>query len=140
MVPNRLSEQLTALPKLMQPVVAALKGPPGLVIRALRVLDTWIDSLNPEFLEPAMAPVSKYAAVHPKLLCTSKGLWQLGMCAWSGIHGVAFTGWHTGSALRVLDTWVDSVKPKSLEPTMAPISKCAASHLRCSRWQSGTCA
>ena len=56
----RLSEQLTALPKLMQPVVSALKGPPALVVRALKVLDTWIDSLNPEFLEPAMAPVSKY--------------------------------------------------------------------------------
>ena len=46
----------------MQPVVAALKGPPGLVTRALKVLDTWIDSLNPEFLEPAMAPVSKCAS------------------------------------------------------------------------------
>ena len=70
MLSYRLSEQLTVLPKLMQPVVAALKGPPTLVRRALKVLDSWIDSLNPEFLEPAMAPVSRHAFIfigsHPE--------------------------------------------------------------------------
>ena len=54
----RLSEQLAGLPRLMPPLVAALKGPPPLVQLALRILEYWIDSLNPEFLEPAMAGVS----------------------------------------------------------------------------------
>ena len=55
---RRLSEQLAGLPRLMPPLVAALKGPPPLVQLALRILEYWIDSLNPEFLEPAMAGVA----------------------------------------------------------------------------------
>lgn len=55
---RRLSEQLAGLPRLMSPLVSALKGPPPLVQLALRILEYWIDSLNPEFLEPAMAGVS----------------------------------------------------------------------------------
>lgn len=42
----------------MPPLVSALKGPDHLVRLALRILEYWIDSLNPEFLEPAMAGVS----------------------------------------------------------------------------------
>ena len=55
---RRLSEQLTALPRLMRPLLAALQGSDRLVARGLKVMDTWIDSLNPEFLEPAMSSVS----------------------------------------------------------------------------------
>lgn len=33
----------------------AMEGKPDLVQLALRTLEYWVDSLNPEFLEPAMA-------------------------------------------------------------------------------------
>ncbi|KAK9813301.1 hypothetical protein WJX72_012102 [[Myrmecia] bisecta] len=58
-MPARLSDMLAVLSRLMQPLVAALKGPDELVALGLRTLEYWVDSLNPEFLEPAMAPVQQ---------------------------------------------------------------------------------
>ena len=55
---SRLSEQLAGLPKLMKPLVLAMEGSDHLVKLAIRTLEYWIDSLNPEFLEPAMASVA----------------------------------------------------------------------------------
>ena len=48
---------LSVLGRLMGPLVAALGGSDALVTLGLRTLEYWVDSLNPEFLEPAMAPV-----------------------------------------------------------------------------------
>lgn len=58
MLPVALSALLPSIPKLMRPLVAALKsGSDDLVMLGLRTLEVWVDSLNPEFLEPAMAEV-----------------------------------------------------------------------------------
>ncbi|KAJ4791719.1 Transformation/transcription domain-associated protein [Rhynchospora pubera] len=54
-LPARLSSLLPHIPRLMKPLVLALKGNDDLVSLALRTLDFWIDSLNPDFLEPSMA-------------------------------------------------------------------------------------
>ncbi|KAJ3683868.1 hypothetical protein LUZ60_014095 [Juncus effusus] len=54
-LPARLSSLLPHIPRLMKPLVMALKGNDELVSLALRTLDFWIDSLNPDFLEPSMA-------------------------------------------------------------------------------------
>ena len=64
-MPARLSDMLGALPSLMAPLVEAAAGPPALAALALRTLEYWVDSLNPEFLEPALAPVG--AALHASL-------------------------------------------------------------------------
>lgn len=56
--PARLSEQLAGLPKLMKPLAMAMEGSPELVAIAMRTLEYWVDSLNPEFLEPATAGIS----------------------------------------------------------------------------------
>ncbi|CAM6100600.1 unnamed protein product [Calypogeia fissa] len=56
-MPARLSSLLPHLPRLMKPLVLALKGSDELVALGLRTLEFWIDSLNPEFLEPSMANV-----------------------------------------------------------------------------------
>ncbi|KAL2624095.1 hypothetical protein R1flu_008340 [Riccia fluitans] len=56
-MPARLSSLLPHLPRLMKPLVLALKGSDELVGLGLRTLEFWIDSLNPEFLEPSMASV-----------------------------------------------------------------------------------
>lgn len=45
------------LKRLMPPLVEALGCSEGLVTLALHTLEYWVDSLNPEFLEPAMLPV-----------------------------------------------------------------------------------
>lgn len=45
------------LGRLMAPLVAALNGNEALVTLSIRTLEYWVDSLNPEFLEPAMLPV-----------------------------------------------------------------------------------
>jgi len=55
---RRLSDMLQVLGRLMAPLVAALAAAPALVALALRTLEYWIDSLNPEFLEPVCAPVA----------------------------------------------------------------------------------
>ncbi|XP_077231461.1 uncharacterized protein LOC143864410 isoform X2 [Tasmannia lanceolata] len=56
-LPARLSSLLPHLPRLMKPLVLALKGSDDLVALGLRTLEFWIDSLNPDFLEPSMANV-----------------------------------------------------------------------------------
>ncbi|PKA60897.1 Serine/threonine-protein kinase ATR [Apostasia shenzhenica] len=56
-VPARLSSLLPHLPRLMKPLVLALKGSDDLVSLGLRTLEFWIDSLNPDFLEPSMSTV-----------------------------------------------------------------------------------
>lgn len=56
-MPARLSSLLPHLPRLMKPLVLALKGSEELVSLGLRTLELWIDSLNPDFLEPSMAKV-----------------------------------------------------------------------------------
>ena len=48
---------LAVLPRLMSPLVAALGASDALATLGLRTMEYWVDSLNPEFLEPAMAPV-----------------------------------------------------------------------------------
>ncbi|XP_008795100.2 transformation/transcription domain-associated protein-like [Phoenix dactylifera] len=56
-LPARLSSLLPHIPHLMKPLVLALKGSDDLVSLGLRTLEFWIDSLNPDFLEPSMANV-----------------------------------------------------------------------------------
>ena len=57
-LPAQLGSLLALLPKLMAPLVLALKGPSEeLIMLGLKTLELWVDSLNPEFLEPAMADV-----------------------------------------------------------------------------------
>lgn len=57
-MPARLSDLLSVLPKLMLPLLKALQSNAhSLVNLGLRTLEYWVDSLNPEFLEPAMAQV-----------------------------------------------------------------------------------
>lgn len=56
-LPARLSSLLPHLPRLMKPLVLCLNGSGDLVSLGLRTLEFWIDSLNPDFLEPSMASV-----------------------------------------------------------------------------------
>ncbi|XVE87428.1 hypothetical protein DITRI_Ditri18aG0116500 [Diplodiscus trichospermus] len=56
-LPARLSSLLPYLPRLMKPLVFCLKGSDDLVSLGLRTLEFWVDSLNPDFLEPSMANV-----------------------------------------------------------------------------------
>lgn len=56
-LPARLSSLLPHLPRLMMPLVLCLKGSDDLVSLGLRTLEFWVDSLNPDFLEPSMASV-----------------------------------------------------------------------------------
>lgn len=56
-LPSRLSSLLPFLPRLMKPLVLCLKGGDDLVSLGLRTLEFWVDSLNPDFLEPSMANV-----------------------------------------------------------------------------------
>ncbi|KAF7809661.1 transformation/transcription domain-associated protein-like [Senna tora] len=56
-LPARLSSLLPCLSRLMKPLVLCLKGSDDLVSLGLRTLEFWVDSLNPDFLEPSMANV-----------------------------------------------------------------------------------
>ncbi|KAJ6762413.1 PHOSPHOTRANSFERASES/INOSITOL OR PHOSPHATIDYLINOSITOL KINASE [Salix koriyanagi] len=56
-MPARLSSLLPHLPCLMRPLVLCLKGSDDLVSLGLSTLEFWVDSLNPDFLEPSMANV-----------------------------------------------------------------------------------
>ncbi|XP_047320592.1 transformation/transcription domain-associated protein-like [Impatiens glandulifera] len=56
-LPARLSSLLPHISRLMRPLVVCLKGSDDLVSLGLRTLEFWIDSLNPDFLEPSMANV-----------------------------------------------------------------------------------
>eukprot|EP00963_Diacronema_lutheri_P006687 scaffold587_cov339-Pavlova_lutheri.AAC.11 len=53
-LPARLSSLLPHLSRLILPLVLAVEGPQELVQLGLRTLEFWVDSLNPEFLEPVM--------------------------------------------------------------------------------------
>lgn len=53
-LPARLSSLLPHLSKLILPLVFAVEGPQELVQLGLRTLEFWVDSLNPEFLEPVL--------------------------------------------------------------------------------------
>ncbi|KAL0379140.1 UNVERIFIED_CONTAM: putative transcription-associated protein 1 [Sesamum radiatum] len=52
-LPARLSSLLPHLPRLMKPLVMCLKGSDDLINLGVRTLEFWIDSLNPDFLEPS---------------------------------------------------------------------------------------
>lgn len=55
MLPARLSDQLTFLPKLMRPLLLAIQSKDyDLMGHAFKTLEVWVDSLNPQFLEPNM--------------------------------------------------------------------------------------
>ncbi|KAM7263761.1 hypothetical protein ACFE04_001444 [Oxalis oulophora] len=56
-LPARLSSLLPYLTRLMKPLVLCLKGGDELVSLGLKTLEFWVDSLNPDFLEPSMANV-----------------------------------------------------------------------------------
>lgn len=56
-LPARLSSLLPYLTRLMKPLVWCIKGNDDLVSLGLRTLEFWVDSLNPDFLEPSMANV-----------------------------------------------------------------------------------
>jgi transformation/transcription domain-associated protein len=55
-LPARLSSILPHLPKLAVPLCKALRAPVNeLNLLGLRTLEFWVDSLNPEFLDPCIA-------------------------------------------------------------------------------------
>ena len=60
-LPARLSTLLPHLPRLMPPLVSALRGGRSgsqeLQLLGLRTFEYWTDSLKPEFLEPRMSEV-----------------------------------------------------------------------------------
>jgi transformation/transcription domain-associated protein len=58
-LPGGLQSLLPLLPKLMRVLSLALRNHTSeeVLHKALHTLETWVDSLNPEFLEPAMADV-----------------------------------------------------------------------------------
>ncbi|KAK4773935.1 hypothetical protein SAY87_028954 [Trapa incisa] len=56
-LPARLSSLLPYLTRLMKPLVCCIKGSDDLVDLGLKTLEFWVDSLNPDFLEPSMANV-----------------------------------------------------------------------------------
>ena len=59
LVPARLEHLIPVLPRMMHAVVLALNGSDRSVHVALRVLDVWVESFNPEFIERSMAAVTK---------------------------------------------------------------------------------
>lgn len=56
-LPGCLSSLLSHLPHLMKPLVMCLKGNSDLVSLGLKTLESWIDGLNPDFLESSMGNV-----------------------------------------------------------------------------------
>ncbi|KDD71171.1 hypothetical protein H632_c5645p0, partial [Helicosporidium sp. ATCC 50920] len=59
LVPARLEHLIPSMPRLLGAAVAALGGSERSASVALKVLDVWIDSFNPEFTEKSMAGVVK---------------------------------------------------------------------------------
>lgn len=53
----RVLVELVLLPRLVQPLSLALQGPDDLVAQGLRTFEYWVDNLNPEYLEKALANV-----------------------------------------------------------------------------------
>ncbi|KAM7251269.1 hypothetical protein ACFE04_023152 [Oxalis oulophora] len=56
-LPARLSSLLPYITRLMKPLVICLKGNNELIGLGLRTLEFWVDSLNPDFLEPSMGNI-----------------------------------------------------------------------------------
>lgn len=59
LVPARLEHLIPLIPKMMHAAVAALNSNDRSVHIALKVLDVWVESFNPEFIERSMLPVTK---------------------------------------------------------------------------------
>lgn len=57
LVPARLEHLIPILPRMMHAAVRALNGSDRSVHIALRVLEVWVESFNPEFIERSMAAV-----------------------------------------------------------------------------------
>ena len=55
LLPLELEKKYAVLPKLMKPLLMALRGTDELVLLAIQTMEEWIDRLNPDFLEPALA-------------------------------------------------------------------------------------
>eukprot|EP00210_Caulerpa_lentillifera_P007000 g6694.t1 len=55
LLPLELEKKYPVLPKLMKPLLMALKGTDEMVMLGIQTMEEWIDRLNPVFLEPAMA-------------------------------------------------------------------------------------
>jgi hypothetical protein len=53
----RVLVELVLLPRLVVPLALALSGPDELVAQGLRTAEYWVDNLNPEYLEKALANV-----------------------------------------------------------------------------------
>ena len=59
LVPARLEHLIPLIPRMMHAALRALNGSDRTVHVALRVLDVWVESFNPEFIERSMAGVTK---------------------------------------------------------------------------------
>ena len=59
LVPARLEHLIPLIPRMMQAAVVALNSGDRSVHIALRVLDVWVESFNPEFIERSMSRVTK---------------------------------------------------------------------------------
>ena len=59
LAPARLEHLIPPMSRMMRAILYALQGSERLVGVALKVLDTWVDSFNPEFIERSMAGVIK---------------------------------------------------------------------------------
>ena len=59
LVPARLEHLIPLIPRMMQAAVVALNSSDRSVHIALRVLDVWVESFNPEFIERSMSRVTK---------------------------------------------------------------------------------
>ncbi|PRW20721.1 phosphotransferase inositol or phosphatidylinositol kinase [Chlorella sorokiniana] len=57
LAPARLEHLIPPMPRMMHAVLRALRGSDQSVAVALKVLDLWVDSFNPEFIERSMAGV-----------------------------------------------------------------------------------
>ncbi|KAL4439666.1 hypothetical protein ABPG75_002667 [Micractinium tetrahymenae] len=57
LAPARLEHLIPPMPRMMHAVLRALRGTDQSVSVALKVLDLWVDSFNPEFIERSMAGV-----------------------------------------------------------------------------------
>ncbi|RMZ56591.1 hypothetical protein APUTEX25_003771, partial [Auxenochlorella protothecoides] len=68
LAPARLEHLIPVMPRLAAALVTALKGSDRAASVALRVLDVWVDSFNPEFIEKSMA-----AHIRPLM----QALWSL---------------------------------------------------------------
>ena len=59
LAPARLEHLIPIMPRLMHAILQALNGSERSVGIALKVLDTWVDSFNPEFIEKSMGSITR---------------------------------------------------------------------------------